>query len=231
MLWSGTSQQAPGQQASGQQACDEPGLRAVAGQQACDGLGPTALSTVHTLDFWFVARVCSRNSNKAGPRWKCWSGRRSGQRTCPGGIAARAAVPDVVGWGGMAARAGAGANLDPLVGPAAVVIRSFPVAPGGTSSVNVFQGSERPSARTSTKAGLFKKIDGLVYPGRDGKEATDTKEKWERFAKCAVGTHGGASGYSRMSALRQRTGVKKECDTLQSPCKRAHSDRQGPAGL
>jgi hypothetical protein len=87
---------------------------------------------------------------------------------------------------------------------------------GGTWSVNVFQGSKRPSARTSTKAGLFKKIDGWVYPGRDGKESTDTKEKWERFAKCAVGTHGGASGYSRMSALRQRTGVKKAYDTLQS---------------
>jgi hypothetical protein len=108
---------------------------------------------------------------------------------------------------------------------------------GGTSSVNVFQGSERPSARTSTKAGLFKKIDSLVYPGRDGKETTDTKEKWERFAKCDVGTHGGASGYSRMSALRQRTGVKKEYNSLQSPCKnrtpckRSHSDRQGPDGL
>jgi hypothetical protein len=147
--------------------------------------------------------------------------------TCPGGIAARAAVPDVAGWGGMAARAGAGSAGGASSSGDQVAASSA----CGTSSVNVFQGSERPSARTSTKAGLFKKIDGLVYPGRDGKEATDTKEKWERFAKCAVGTHGGASGYSRMSALRQRTGVKKECDTLQSPCKRAHSDRQGPAGL
>jgi hypothetical protein len=48
---------------------------------------------------------------------------------CPGGIAARAAVPDLTGWGGMAAQAGAGANLDPLVGPAAVVIRSLQAAP------------------------------------------------------------------------------------------------------
>ena len=102
--------------------------------------------------------------------------------TCPGGIAARAAVPDVAGWGGMAARAGAGSAGGASSSGDQVAASSA----CGTSSVNVFQGSERPSARTSTKAGLFKKIDGLVYPGRDGKEATDTKEKWERFEKCDV---------------------------------------------
>ena len=87
---------------------------------------------------------------------------------------------------------------------------------GGTLSVNVFQGSERPSARTSTKACLFKKIDGWVFQGRDCKESTDTKEKWERFANCTVGTHDSGSGYLRMFGLRQRKGVKKKYDTLQS---------------
>ena len=76
--------------------------------------------------------------------------------------------------------AGAGANLGPG-GASSSGDQVSASSAGGTSSVNVFQGSERPSARTSTKAGLFKKIDGWVYPGRDGKEATDTKEKWERF--------------------------------------------------
>jgi len=74
-----------------------------------------------------------------------WSGSKE---LCPGGIAARAAVPDVAGWSGMAAQAGAAARaavpdvggwsgmaaqagagahlrLDPLVGPAAVEIRSL----------------------------------------------------------------------------------------------------------
>jgi hypothetical protein len=64
-------------------------------------------------------------------------------------------------------------------------------------------------------AGLFKKVDQLVYPGRDSKEATDTMSAPERFAMCAVGTHGGTSGYSRMSTLRTKAGVKKEYDTLQ----------------
>jgi hypothetical protein len=64
-------------------------------------------------------------------------------------------------------------------------------------------------------AGLFKKVDQLVYPGRDGKEATDTMSAPERFTMCAVGTHGGTSGYSRMSTLQTKAGVKKEYDTLQ----------------
>jgi hypothetical protein len=177
---------------------------------------------------------------------------RHGQRTCPGGIAARAAerTKDLSGRdrgasggsrrGGMGRDGGASGSRRESGSAGGASSSGDQVAAssaGGTSAVNVFQGSERPSVRTSTKAGLFKKIDGLVYPGRDGKEATDTEEEWERFAKYAVGTHGGASGYSRMSALRQRTGVKKEYDTLQSPCKnttpckRAYSDRQGPAGL
>ena len=33
---------------------------------------------------------------------------------------------------------------------------------GGTSSVNVFQGSERPAAQTSTKVAIFKKIDAVL---------------------------------------------------------------------
>jgi hypothetical protein len=151
----------------------------------------------------------------AGAVKEALSGRDRGVRA---GAAARVAVPDVAGWSGMAAQAGAGANLrlDPLVGPANPKRSVAVTGSDGTSSVNVFQGSERPAARTSTKAAIFKKIDGLVYPGRDGKKGTDTNEKWERFAKCAVGTHCCVSGYSRMSLLRHKSGVKREYDTLQS---------------
>jgi hypothetical protein len=86
----------------------------------------------------------------------------------------------------MAAQAGAGANLDPLVGPAAVVIRSLSAAPVALRLSMCSKAANGPRPGRQPRP-----IDGLVYPARDGKEVTDTKEKWERFAKCAMGTHGG----------------------------------------
>ena len=74
----------------------------------------------------------------------------------------------------------------------------------------MFEGRERASGRASTMAGLFKKVDQLVYPGRDGKEATDTMSAPERFTVCAVGTHGGTSGYSRMSKVDLLTTMSEE---------------------
>ena len=88
--------------------------------------------------------------------------------------------------------------------------------PGGSAPVNVFQDHERAAGLSSTKAELFKKLDALVYPGRPAKEKTDNMPASERFAMCAAGMHGGASGFKRMSTLRTKTGVKREYDTLLS---------------
>ena len=88
--------------------------------------------------------------------------------------------------------------------------------PGGSAPVNVFQDHERAAGRFSTKAELFKKLDALVYPGRPAKEKTDNMPASERFAMCAAGMHGGASGFKRMSTLRTKTDVKREYDTLLS---------------
>jgi hypothetical protein len=96
---------------------------------------------------------------------------------------------------GRASGSDSRSSIDPTAGVGAS--SGDPVAGVGrvTEFVNMFEGSERASGRASTMAGLFEKVDQLVYPGRDSKEATDTMSAPERFAMCGVGTHCGTSGY------------------------------------
>jgi hypothetical protein len=124
---------------------------------------------------------------------------------------APADMPDGVG-------AAAGGSSSTGVGAAAG--GSSSTAAGSSSAArglvaNVFGGQRGHEGYASSQEDLFKKIDKVVYPGHgDPDTMQDPKSTSERFAQCAVGTPV-ASGFTRVSAMRKVSGVKREYDCLQ----------------
>ena len=79
---------------------------------------------------------------------------------------------------------------------------------------NVFSGQSSGQGRASSQAELTKLIDQVVYPGRGESAVKDKRTPSERFAQSACGTAAN-SGFSRLSTLRKRSGVKREYDSLE----------------
>jgi hypothetical protein len=117
----------------------------------------------------FYPPISPRQEPLTGPLTSAWDGvaggrMRGGSQSSPRGGAvgsgarrSDAATATSISPGGS----GGGASSN---GDLGVAGRSD----GGTSSVNVFQGRERASARASPRARIFKKIDDLMHQRRVG---------------------------------------------------------------